>query len=221
MKTEATAHALDRFGASASESLNIVQRSPRSDASALGSRRRRAGCFAHGAATVPVRLGFRSHRDRRVTCDPRRQRLGRTNVFGLGQRFPFAGVRSRRRTHHGVEHRNQRPRTFRRPRPAARSSPPGWQSHRFRSWSPHPPYTVSSQGMFVEQQVLVSGVPVGNHQTNSVGAQCPMDLTPHSGSTCNVCDEDQRNAALLWVNATRENTACWPVACAIRLTGVG
>ena len=41
----------------------------------------------------------------------------------------------------------------------------------------------------------------------------------HSGSTCNVCDEDdRRNAALLWVNATWENTACWPVACAIRLT---
>ena len=64
-------------------------------------------------------------------------------------------------------------------------------------------YTVSSQGMFVEQQVLVSGVPVGNHQTNSVSAMPNGTLIWHSGSTCNVCDEDdRRNAALLWVNAT-------------------
>ena len=64
-------------------------------------------------------------------------------------------------------------------------------------------YAVSSQGMFVEQQVLVNGVPVGNHQTNSVSAMPNGTLIWHSGSTCNVCDEDdRRNAALLWVNAT-------------------
>ena len=44
---------------------------------------------------------------------------------------------------------------------------------------------------------------MGNHQTNSVEVMPNGTLLWHSGSTCNVCDEaDERNAALLWVNAT-------------------
>ena len=124
-------------------------------------------------------------------------------MFGLGQRFPFAGVRSRRRTHHGVEHRNRRPTNasdgLDRPHGLLLQDGKAIVSEAGRLTS----YTVSSQGMFVEQQVLVSDVPVGNHQTNSVSAMPNGTLIWHSGSTCNVCDEDdQRNAALLWVNAT-------------------
>ena len=51
--------------------------------------------------------------------------------------------------------------------------------------------------------VLVEGVPTGNHQTNAVNVLPNGTLVWHSGSTCNVCDEsDERNAALLWVNAS-------------------
>ncbi len=50
-------------------------------------------------------------------------------------------------------------------------------------------------------QVLVSGVPSGNHQTNSVMPGADGSLIWHSGSTCNVCEEeDERNAALLTVD---------------------
>ena len=50
---------------------------------------------------------------------------------------------------------------------------------------------------------LVSGVPTGNHQTNAVNILPNGTLVWHSGSTCNICDEkDERNGALLWVNAT-------------------
>ena len=64
-------------------------------------------------------------------------------------------------------------------------------------------YNVSVDGMFVEGRVLVEGVPVGNHQTNTVDMMPNGTLLWHSGSTCNVCDEsDARNAALLWVNAS-------------------
>ena len=49
--------------------------------------------------------------------------------------------------------------------------------------------------------VLVSGIPSGNHQTNSVMPGINGSLLWHSGSTCNICDEDDvRNAALLEVN---------------------
>ena len=50
---------------------------------------------------------------------------------------------------------------------------------------------------------LISGVPTGNHQTNAVNILPNGTLVWHSGSTCNICDEDdQRNAALLWVNGS-------------------
>jgi len=50
---------------------------------------------------------------------------------------------------------------------------------------------------------LISGVPTGNHQTNAVNILPNGTLVWHSGSTCNICDEkDERNGALLWVNAT-------------------
>ena len=50
---------------------------------------------------------------------------------------------------------------------------------------------------------LVSGVPTGNHQTNAVNILPNGTLVWHSGSTCNICvEDDQRNGALLWVNAS-------------------
>ena len=49
--------------------------------------------------------------------------------------------------------------------------------------------------------VLVSGIPTGNHQTNAVMPGTNGSLLWHSGSTCNICSEDDvRNAALLEVN---------------------
>lgn len=56
---------------------------------------------------------------------------------------------------------------------------------------------------FSNPVVLVDGIPSGNHQTNAVNLLPNGTLIWHSGSTCNHCDEDDsRNAALLWVNAT-------------------
>ena len=64
-------------------------------------------------------------------------------------------------------------------------------------------FSISEAGFFESQNVLVSGIPVGNHQTNTIDVMPNGTLIWHSGSTCNVCDEDDvRNAALLWVNAT-------------------
>jgi len=64
-------------------------------------------------------------------------------------------------------------------------------------------YVVDGNGLYVNGTVLVQDVPVGNHQTNAVSLLPNGTLLWHSGSTCNVCDEDDsRNAALLWVNAT-------------------
>ena len=56
---------------------------------------------------------------------------------------------------------------------------------------------------FENPVVLVDGIPSGNHQTNAVNLLPNGTLVWHSGSTCNLCDEDDsRNAALLWVNST-------------------
>ena len=54
---------------------------------------------------------------------------------------------------------------------------------------------------FSESRVLVEGIPAKNHQTNAVRAGPNGTLIWHSGSTCNVCEEeDNRNAALLMVD---------------------
>ena len=51
--------------------------------------------------------------------------------------------------------------------------------------------------------VLISGVPIGNHQTNAVNILPNGTLVWHSGSTCNICvEDDERNGALLWVNGS-------------------
>lgn len=51
--------------------------------------------------------------------------------------------------------------------------------------------------------VLVSNIPIGNHQTNAVNILPNGTLVWHSGSTCNICiEDDERNGALLWVNAS-------------------
>lgn len=64
-------------------------------------------------------------------------------------------------------------------------------------------YTVGDDGRFTNRSVLVDGVPFKNHQTNAVNLLPNGTLLWHSGSTCNICDEDDpRNAALLWVNAS-------------------
>lgn len=64
-------------------------------------------------------------------------------------------------------------------------------------------YDINTDGLYVNGTVLVQGVPVGNHQTNAVSMLPNGTLLWHSGSTCNICDEDDsRNGALLWVNAT-------------------
>lgn len=58
-----------------------------------------------------------------------------------------------------------------------------------------------SNWTFGNRSILVEGIPSGNHQTNSVRAFPNGTLIWHSGSTCNVCQEnDNRNAALLWVD---------------------
>ena len=54
-----------------------------------------------------------------------------------------------------------------------------------------------------ERWTLIEGVPTGNHQTNNLDIMPNGTIIWHVGSTCNVCDEDdERNAALLWVNAS-------------------
>lgn len=64
-------------------------------------------------------------------------------------------------------------------------------------------YAVDENGGFVDAQTLVSGIAAKIHQTNSVNMLNNGTLIWHSGSTCNVCaEEDARNAALLWVNST-------------------
>ena len=71
------------------------------------------------------------------------------------------------------------------------------EAGRLQALSVHP------NGMFVNATVLVEGVPTGNHQSNAVEMMPNGTLLWHSGSTCNICQEsDERNGALLWVNAT-------------------
>jgi len=58
-------------------------------------------------------------------------------------------------------------------------------------------------GEISNRTTLVSGIPTGNHQTNAVNVLPNGTLVWHSGSTCNICDEeDPRNGALLWVNGS-------------------
>ncbi len=64
-------------------------------------------------------------------------------------------------------------------------------------------YDVSHDWQLNNSTVLIGGIPVGNHQTNAINELPNGTLIWHSGSTCNICDEeDQRNGALLWVNGT-------------------
>ena len=59
----------------------------------------------------------------------------------------------------------------------------------------------ASDWVVTESHVLVEGIPAKNHQTNAVRAGPNGTLLWHSGSTCNVCDEeDARNAAILMVD---------------------
>ncbi|MBD18311.1 MAG: hypothetical protein CMB13_01530 [Euryarchaeota archaeon] len=65
------------------------------------------------------------------------------------------------------------------------------------------PFTGNSpnEWNFTDSRILVEGIPAKNHQTNAVRAGPNGTLIWHSGSTCNVCqEEDDRNAALLMVN---------------------
>lgn len=54
--------------------------------------------------------------------------------------------------------------------------------------------------------ILVDGIPSGNHQTNSINKGPDGMLIWHSGSTCNVCNEDDdRNAAIIMVDPSNGN----------------
>ena len=56
-------------------------------------------------------------------------------------------------------------------------------------------------GEIGNKTTLISNVPTGNHQTNAVNILPNGTLVWHSGSTCNICvEDDPRNGALLWVN---------------------
>ena len=58
-------------------------------------------------------------------------------------------------------------------------------------------------GEIGNKTTLISNVPTGNHQTNAVNILPNGTLVWHSGSTCNICvEDDPRNGALLWVNGT-------------------
>ena len=58
-------------------------------------------------------------------------------------------------------------------------------------------------GEIGNKTTLISNVPTGNHQTNAVNILPNGTLVWHSGSTCNICVEnDPRNGALLWVNGS-------------------
>ena len=54
-----------------------------------------------------------------------------------------------------------------------------------------------------ERWAMIDGISIGNHQPNAINELVNGTLVWHVGSTCNVCDQDdERNAALLWVNAS-------------------
>ncbi len=58
-------------------------------------------------------------------------------------------------------------------------------------------------GEIGNKTTLISDVPTGNHQTNAVNILPNGTLVWHSGSTCNICvEDDPRNGALLWVNGS-------------------
>ncbi|MGA0331068.1 MAG: PQQ-dependent sugar dehydrogenase [Candidatus Poseidoniaceae archaeon] len=58
-------------------------------------------------------------------------------------------------------------------------------------------------GEIENKTTLISNVPTGNHQTNAVNILPNGTLVWHSGSTCNICvEDDPRNGALLWVNGS-------------------
>ena len=58
-------------------------------------------------------------------------------------------------------------------------------------------------GEIGNKTTLISNVPTGNHQTNAVNILPNGTLVWHSGSTCNICvEDDSRNGALLWVNGS-------------------
>ena len=59
-----------------------------------------------------------------------------------------------------------------------------------------------SQWTLGSTQVLVTGIPTGNHQTNAVMPYKDDEVLWHAGSTCNICEEeDERNAAILAVDS--------------------
>tara|TARA_B100001250_G_scaffold408697_1_gene431564 strand:+ start:343 stop:1416 length:1074 start_codon:yes stop_codon:yes gene_type:complete len=63
-------------------------------------------------------------------------------------------------------------------------------------------YDVNLDWELSNKQILIEGIPSGNHQTNAINALPNGTLVWHAGSTCNICnEEDSRNAALLWVDA--------------------
>ena len=52
-----------------------------------------------------------------------------------------------------------------------------------------------------ERWAMIDDISIGNHQPNAINELGNGTLIWHVGSTCNVCDQDdERNAALLWVN---------------------
>ena len=55
-------------------------------------------------------------------------------------------------------------------------------------------YDVSNEWQLNNSTVLIEGIPVGTHQTNAINELPNGTLIWHSGSTCNICDEeDSRN----------------------------
>ena len=69
------------------------------------------------------------------------------------------------------------------------------------------PSSPPSEWNLSQPQILVSGVPSGNHQTNTVMPDGQGGLIWHSGSTCNICEEqDERNAALMRVDPWNGST---------------